>query len=125
MNVGFCIPIHKDSQEYIEETFCQYEEIKPMDEIEDPIIHMYAKEDTRDVVTGDLNGYTDSLFCEYHYYDTKNMKVYKSSMHDALFIGDGVQLSNIKVFKDGSTLIHLRKGKYSLLKGTAVHIELL
>lgn len=125
MNVGFCIPIHTESQDYIKQALDQYEEVKSMDEIEDPIIHMYAKEDTRDVATGDLNGFTDSLFCEYHYYDTKNLKVYRSGKHDAMFFGDGVQLSNVKLFKDGSTLIHLRKGKYSLLKGTAVHIELL
>jgi hypothetical protein len=121
MNVGFNIPIHRDSEEYIRETFSQYEEVDRMREIENPIIHMYAIEDTRDLETGDLNGYSDSMFCEYRYYDTKKMKFFKTRKHDALYLTD-IPVSNIKIFKDGSTLIHLRYGKYEIGFGTAVHL---
>lgn len=121
MNVGFSIPIHKYGEEYIKETLSQYKEVERMREIENPIIHMYAVEDTHDPNTGELRGYNDSLFCEYHYYDTKNMTVFKTQMHDGLFVGD-VPISNIKVFKDGSTLVHIKNGKYQIQTGTAVFL---
>jgi hypothetical protein len=121
--VGFKIPIHKDGELYIQEIKDSYEEVTSMNQIENPIIHMYAKEDTRDLNNGELYGYIDSLFCEYHFYDTKNNKVFKSKRnHDALYFDSEVQVFNVKVFKDGSTLIQLRSGKYEISSGTAVHI---
>lgn len=125
MNVGFSIPIHQESEKYIKETLSQYTEInKRIDFIDDPIIHIYAIKDTRDLGTGELNGYSDSLFCEYHFYDLKNETVYKSRQHDGLWFGEGVSPSNVKIFKDGSTLVQLR-GRYDVMIGTSVHLELL
>lgn len=121
MNVGFSVPIHQQGEEYIKETLSLYKEVDRMHEIENPIIHMYAVEDTHDPNTGELRGYSDSLFCEYHYYDTKNMEVFKTRMHDALFLSEA-PVSNIKVFKDGSTLVQFVNGKYEISFGTAVSL---
>jgi len=69
-----------------------------------PIIHLYAKKDTYDEC-GNLNGYSDSLFFECHVYDTINGIVYKSdSLHDS-FACCNAKPNQIRVFKDGSTLI--------------------
>ncbi|WP_080845661.1 hypothetical protein [Cytobacillus gottheilii] len=123
MNVGFSIPIHADSKKYIDETLGSYEEVKSIQTISNPIIHMYAKRDTLDLNTGELYGYTDALFSEHHVYDTKLSKVYKSKgLHDAIYFGYGAEVSNVKVFKDGSTLVHLRNGEYEMSFGTAVHV---
>lgn len=123
MKVGFSIPIHQDSKQYIAKTLGSYEEVDSMSIIENPIIHMYAKEDTLDLETGELNGYIDSLFSEYHFYDTKAMKVFKSKrFHDAMYFESDVHVSNVKVFKDGSTLIQLSWGTYEISNGQAVHI---
>ncbi|MDT0160423.1 hypothetical protein [Bacillus sp. AG4(2022)] len=123
MNVGFNIPIHKNSRQYIIDTLGSYEAVDSMKLIENPIIHMYAKEDTLDLETGELNGYTDSLFSEYHFYDTKAMKVFRSKrFHDAIYFDSDVHVSNVKLFKDGSTLVQLSNGLYEISNGQAVHI---
>lgn len=123
MNVGFSIPIHQESQQYIVKTFGWYEEVESMPLIENPIIHMYAKEDTLDLETGELNGDADSLFSEYHFYDTKASKVFKSKrIHDAMYFDTDVHVSNVKLFKDGSTLVQLSNGMYEISNGQAVHI---
>ncbi|WJV20793.1 hypothetical protein QU593_10285 [Rossellomorea marisflavi] len=125
MNVGFSIPIHQNGVDYVRETFDRYEETTELYNIKDPIIHMYAKEDTADLTSGELRGYSDALFCEYYVYDIYNSKVIKmKGYHDALFFGEDVSVSNVKVFKDGSTLIQLQKGTYEFMSGTAVHVYL-
>lgn len=124
MNVGFSIPIHEESKQYIEETLSRYTEVYEMKHIENPIIHMYAKEDTLNE-DGELNGYNDSLFFECHLYDTKKMEVYKTGNKDSLWFGEGVQPSNVKLFKDGSTLVHLRNGKYKVGYYTSLYLELI
>lgn len=122
MSVGFSVPIHQNSEAYLADVFEQYEEVEFMGEIENPIIHIYAKKDTYEIETGELNGYIDSLFCEYHFYDTKNMKCYKSNRnHDAIYFDNNIRVSNVKVFKDGSTLVQCY-GKYDISYGTAIHL---
>ncbi|NBI30999.1 hypothetical protein [Chengkuizengella marina] len=123
MEVGFNISIHKYSEDYIKKTLSQYKEVDSMIVIEHPIIHMYAKKDTYDEC-GELNGYVDSLFCEYHFYDLTKLQLFKSRrFHDGLWFGEGVKPTNVRLFKDGSTLIQLR-GKFGIMIGTSVHLEL-
>lgn len=99
------IKLHEDSKQYIIETFEQYTENFFTDGmiIDRPIIHMYAKEDTRDE-DGNLNGYNDSLFCEVHIFDPVNRKKYVTGRHDGVNLFNA-NMRNVKVFKDGSTML--------------------
>jgi hypothetical protein len=123
MEVGFKIPIHEESQEYLQRVFNDYEEVDRLFELNDPIIHIYPKQDTYNE-NGELNGYIDSLFAEYHFYDTVSKTVYKSKrLHDGLWFGRDVNPRYIRIFKDGSTLLAF-KGRYEFDLGQSVWINL-
>lgn len=115
------VALHQNSVNYAKETFEQYTEVDSMRYVENPIIHMYPKEDTYEE-NGELNGYIDALFFEAHIYDTKNMTVWKSKkLHDGIMPYADLNVSQIKVFKDLSTMIVLH-GKYQISRSTAMSI---
>jgi hypothetical protein len=105
------IALHKDSVEYLEEVFDCYKDggFIGDNEVLEPIIHLYAKQDTRNE-NGDLDGYYDSLFFEAHIYDINNKIKYKTRLHDSIDVAD-TKLWQVKIFKDGSTIM-LFYGKY-------------
>lgn len=120
MNVGFSIPIHEEGQKYLNEVFTNYTEVKEMGKVCNPIIHMYAKRDTFEE-DGSLNGYIDSLFCDCYIYDTKKMEVYKKSYSDSVYFGKDAEVSNMRVFKDGSSMVMLY-GDYDVSYGTSIYL---
>lgn len=109
------IEIHKNSIDYVKRTFEQYEVVDKLNKIlVDPIIHMYPKEDTFDS-EGNLNGYTDALFFEADIYDVERMVVCKGKrLHDGILaFGSNISFSQLKIFKDLSTMIVLN-GSYTI-----------
>lgn len=115
------VNLHDKSIEYIKEALGQYSEVEHMSIVENPIIHLYPKKDTY-TEDGELAGYIDSLFFEAHIYNTKNMTVWKSSdLHDGIIPFEDLNVSQIKVFKDLSTMIVLR-GRYRVSRNTAISI---
>lgn len=115
------INLHEKSIDYIKESLGQYSEVDNMSIVENPIIHLYPKKDTY-TEDGELTGFIDSLFFEAHIYNTKNMTVWKScKLHDGIIPFDDINVSQIKVFKDLSTMIVLR-GKYNVSPNTAISI---
>ena len=102
------IEIHQNSIDYVKEIFSKYTETTELKSTyKSPIIHMYAKEDTYDE-QGNLNGYIDGLFFELHLYDTENSTVWKSNRYyDGICPFDDLRVSQIKIFKDMSTMIAL------------------
>lgn len=98
------IQLQQDSVEYLD-ILNKYEKIeKPPKVFKSPVIHMYAKEDTYSKY-GDLNGYRDSLFFECYIYEPDSMTVYKSGrLHDSIRFDEATP-SDIRIFKDGSTLL--------------------
>jgi hypothetical protein len=118
------VKLHPDSVKYINETLGQYTESKDTPfVIEDPVFHLYPVIDTF-TEEGELIGFIDAVFFKLHIYDTKNMTVYKpKGIHDAIIPYNDIKVNQIKIFKDLSTLVHLR-GKYELGYGTALTVEL-
>lgn len=116
------IKLHEDSKKYIIDTFEMYvEEKMPRElEIERPIIHMYPYEDTRNEY-GELNGYNDSLFCELHIFDPNTRKKYVTRNHDAVNVFQA-NVYDIKVFKDGSTMI-TAYGKHIIRNTPSLDVE--
>lgn len=116
------IKLHEDSKRYIIETFELYTEDFFTDGliIDRPVIHMYAKEDTRNE-NGDLNGYNDSLFCEVHVFDPLNRKKYVTGKHDGVNVYNA-KMRNVKVFKDGSTML-TTYGKHRIECNQALEIS--
>jgi hypothetical protein len=108
------IEIHEKSVEYIRETLSNYTEVYELDKnIKNPIIHMYPVEDTIDE-EGNLNGYIDALFFRIHIYDPEKGTVYKGNkLHDGIVPFENLHISQIKIFKDLSTLICLN-GIYNI-----------
>lgn len=105
------IELHAESVEFLENVFIIYseDELKESTVVESPIIHLYATKDTRNS-DGDLNGYNDSLFFEAHIYDTRNKIKYVRLHHDSIDTGKA-DLFQVRIFKDGSTLMHFN-GNY-------------
>lgn len=109
------VELHQESVKYIREVLGMYTEIDRLDDtkhFKNPIIHIYPIKDTYDV-NGELRGYIDSIFFNLHFYDTENKTVWKSKRsHDAIipFMANA-NFSQIKIFKDLSTLIAL-SGNY-------------
>ncbi|MED3562382.1 hypothetical protein [Bacillus xiapuensis] len=108
------VELHQNSVDYVKEVFSMYTEVYDLNKhIKNPIIHIYPVEDTYDQ-NGELNGYIDALFFKMNIYDTENMTVYKSEkLHDGILPFDNLHVSQIKIFKDLSTMIVLR-GKYTI-----------
>lgn len=99
------IILHDNSVEYIKEILSIYkeEELTINTVVLNPIIHMYAESDTADLDSGELQGYSDSLFFKGYIYDTVNRIRYYSGIHDAVRF-HGVSPKQTKIFKDGSTM---------------------
>ncbi len=123
MTINNEIKLHPESVDYIEKTLNQYSETDELKIINNPIVHIYAKEDTRDVETGGLNGHTDALFSEFHIYDPKEMTIYKTKgQHDSIMFYNGATPEMVKIFKDGSTLLSFwGKYNFNLLTTVCVH----
>lgn len=114
------VPLYKESEKYIKETFSRYTESKKLPfslTLDNCIIHMYPHSDTYDD-NGELNGYVDALFFRAHIYDVKNGVVYKSEIHDAIFTEANCQ---IKYFKDMSTMVHFER-PINIIMGRAIHV---
>lgn len=99
------IELHEDSVEYLEKAFNHYQdaEMKSNTAIKNPIIHMYAYGDTRDI-NGVTHGYHDSLFFNVFIYDSINNLRYSAKLKDSVNVGE-TGLYNTSIFKDGSTLL--------------------
>jgi hypothetical protein len=81
--------------------------------LKNPIIHIYPKYDTYNA-DGELEGYIDSLFCDIHVYDIERMTKWKSKRtHDGIMPFANLNIDQIKIFKDLSTMICLQ-GEYRL-----------
>lgn len=105
------VELHQESVKYIKEVLGMYTEIDRLDDtkhFKNPIIHIYPMQDTYDV-NGELRGYIDAIFFNLHLYDTENKTVWKSKRpHDAIIpFMRNATFSQIKIFKDLSTLIAL------------------
>ncbi len=106
------VKLHKNSEKYIKDTFSRYTEIDNpqlsdrIDLTHGAIIHMYPVGDTTNK-HGEKIGYCDSIFFKIKIYDTHARTVITSKdRFDAIEI---TQSSDIRIFKDGSTLITLRR----------------
>jgi hypothetical protein len=98
------VDITQHGMDYIRKTLSQYLETNkiPESNIGRTIIHMYPVEDTY-TKDGELNGYMDAIFCNYHIYNINDMTVFKTQrLHDALHLKVPCE---VKVFKDLSTMI--------------------
>ncbi|MGE7840679.1 hypothetical protein ACQKNX_07800 [Lysinibacillus sp. NPDC093712] len=110
MGILHNIELHEESVKYLNEVFNQYEEIKYDSNliIINPLVHLYGTHDTR-TVDGELNGYNDALFITIKIYDKETMQFMQIHNRDGLdfYNNKNVHIQQIKVFKDGSTLIQL------------------
>jgi hypothetical protein len=117
------VELHQNSVNYVKEIFSMYTEVFDLNKgLKNPIVHIYPVEDTYDQ-SGDLNGFIDALFFRIDVYDTQNMIVYKGTkLHDGILPFKDLNVSQIKIFKDLSTMIVLR-GNYTVsVNHTAVDI---
>jgi hypothetical protein len=98
------IPLHEESVKYLE-VLSDYKYIDELPKVfKSPVIHLYAKEDTYNE-HGELNGYRDALFFECHIFEPETKTAYKSKkLHDTVRFHE-VFPSDVRIFKDGSTLI--------------------
>lgn len=100
------VKLHEKSVEYMHEVFEMYTkaELRTDTIITNPIIHLYAMEDTYND-EGELNGYLDSLFFRADIYDTiKLLKYTSEGLHDSVNYYE-IYPSHVKIFKDGSTML--------------------
>lgn len=100
------IKLHENSVRYIDEVFNMYmeRELTRDTVITNPIIHLYAEEDTYDE-NGELKGYRDSLFFKADIYDPKRkIKHFGTSLHDSVSFYN-ISPSQVNIFKDGSTML--------------------
>lgn len=107
------IPLHENSREWIDNEFFKgfnhdntytagtYKEVCES-ECKRLIIHMYPEKDTYNIDSGELYGFSDSLFFRTIIYNTDNLKYYDYSLHDEIRLEVEHQ---IRIFKDGSTMI--------------------
>lgn len=117
------VELHQNSVDYMKEVFSMYTEVYDLSKgLKNPIIHIYPVEDTYDQ-HGELNGYIDALFFRVNVYDTQNMTVYKGTkLHDGILPFKDLCISQLKIFKDLSTMIVLH-GNYTIsVNHTAVDI---
>jgi len=105
--------MHPLSEQVIEETFAQYNEM-PSDKIPDKffgttILHIYPAEDTRGD-DGDLNGYYQNLFFNLVIFNIHKgvYKMWRAGKFDAVFT-DSCHIENLTVFKDGAFCIKIAK----------------
>lgn len=117
------IELHSNSVQHMKETFAMYERSEDLDQVlENPIIHIYPKEDTYDS-DGELNGFIDAIQFVVDIYDTNNKKVKKGTrLHDAIIPQTDWKVSQLKIFKDLSTMIVLI-GKYEFAFFQALEIN--
>lgn len=108
------VKLHQNSIDYLKKTLGQYTVVEKLeDEINNPIIHMYPVEDTFNE-DGEKNGGTDSIFFRVDIYDTVKMTVYKGEkLHDNVMPFNNINVSQISIFKDLSTLLSFH-GKYTV-----------
>ena len=106
------IELHQESVDYAKRVLGGYLEVQHLEEVlNNPILHIYPIEDTHDK-DGNLDGYIDALFCNIHIYDTENRRVLKrSKLYDGIIPQGNLSISQIKIFKDLSTMIVLH-GKH-------------
>lgn len=101
------IRLHDKSIKLLDEVFQPYKEqqrLKSGTVISNPIIHMYAEEDTFSE-DGELRGFMDKLMFRVDVYDTKKLIKYTGeSLHDGIDYYDTYP-SNVSIFKDGSTML--------------------
>lgn len=100
------IKLHKNSVDYLERIFEQYTDgqLNRNTVVSNPIVHMYAKKDTY-ANDGELEGFVDSLFFRVEIYDPINLIRYHiENFHDSINFNN-VSPYEVKIFKDGSTLL--------------------
>lgn len=105
------INLHSKSQKYIEKIFSKYKDADFNGfilELDNCILHLYAIQDSYNE-QGELEGYIDALLFKVDIYDTINMKKYSHKFHDSIYFEKNSPHPIIKIFKDGSTLLHFRQ----------------
>lgn len=103
------VPHTHYTDEYLRDVFSPYTEIDKMPEYIEGrcIIHMYPVEDSYDK-DGNLRSYCDAYLCHVHIYDVQNLTVFKTiRRHDEI---DIEVPCCVRVFKDLSTMVVIRKG---------------
>ena len=104
----FDVPLYKESEKLIAETFSEYKEGKELPKTLHgrTVIHMYPVKDTYDE-NGQLNGFIDSLFFRFDIYNIPTKKVYrKNGLYDEFVIDVPTR---VRAFKDLSTMIVIEK----------------
>ncbi len=107
MNIIHNIKLSEDSLKYLNEVFKDYKKVEydTSRVIKNPLVHLYPTHDTIDEY-GDLNGYRDALFMTIRIYDVENDIYMEIKNRDGLdFYNSDVSLRQIRIFKDGSTLV--------------------
>jgi len=117
------VPISKESEQYITETFAQYEQVdEPIRYIDKKcVLHLYPKEDTMIDGKDNLTGYMDSMICELYVFDVGERKAYHCKFCDAVNVR-GVLTQQTKIFKDLSTMIVIDE-PVNINYYTAVEVE--
>lgn len=113
MEIVHNIKLSKDSLEYLNEVFTSYKKVDydTSRVFKNPLVHLYPTEDTI-TEDGELNGYRDALFVTIRIYDVEKDIYMEIKNRDGLdFYNDRINIRQIRVFKDGSTLVML-KGSY-------------
>ena len=108
------VELHQKSVSCINNTFSMYVEVDKLKEVvTNPILHMYPTEDTYSE-DGELNGYADAIFFRLDVYDTSSRTIWKSKrVYDGVMSFGDLNVSQLKIFKDLSTMICL-KGEYKV-----------
>jgi len=111
------IKLHESSYETIKDVFSMYEYVEETPEMIDGkiVLHLYPICDTVDE-SGDLIGFNDAVFFKLRIYDVEKRVFYEQSHHDEICL-DGLG-SNIRIFKDLSTMIIIGSG-VKLVGGTS------
>lgn len=115
------IKLHQRSLKYIEDTFKKYHKVNSREELGDfttrCIIHLYPEADTC-LEDGSLNGFIDALDCNAKIFNCATKKYYEYGLVDSISCDI---VSNIKVFKDGSTMITIYK-PFEMMMGKSIII---
>lgn len=106
------IKLHEQSIDYLNSVFKRYKKEENHERgitLDKCVIHLYPIKDTYDE-NGNLSGYADSLFFRADIYDIVNFKKYSHEYHDSILFMNDTPHPIIKIFKDGSTILHFEQG---------------
>ena len=106
------ITLCKESKELLKYVEERYKEVKEYVQTKEVLIHMYPERDTKSDGDEWWGGYMDALFVTVKVYNPETKTVFIMEGRDTINLTEFEGHSSmIKMFKDKSTMIHLKSRK--------------